>query len=53
MILDEKQLDALQSKYRKIGTVDFSGHQLVFRVPTRDEVRDFFLQLVLKGTDDG
>jgi hypothetical protein len=40
--LDDEQLEALRVKNDgKIGVVDFSGHQIVFRRPTRDAARDW------------
>jgi hypothetical protein len=40
-MLDEAQLEALRVKYGRVGTVDWTGHQLVFRRPSRDEVREY------------
>ena len=35
--LTEEQLEALRATHKKIAIVDWNGHQLVFRRPTRDE----------------
>lgn len=37
----EAWLDAAQKQYGRIGTVEFSGNTIVFRKPTRLEVRDY------------
>lgn len=40
-MLDESRLDELQRQHSKIAVVEFSGHQLVFRRPTRFEAREY------------
>lgn len=40
-MLNEAQLEELKVKYSKIGVVEFNGHQLVFRRPTRDDCREY------------
>ena len=40
-MLSDEQIDGLRAKFGKVGTVDFEGHQLVFRRPTRDQVKDY------------
>lgn len=40
-MLDEAKLDELQRQYGKIGTVEFSGHVVVFRKPSRTDVREY------------
>jgi hypothetical protein len=39
--VDETKLEALRVKYGKIGVVAYNGHELVFRRPTRDHVREY------------
>lgn len=39
--MSEPQLEELRVKYGKIGIVDYNGHQLVFRRPTREHVREY------------
>lgn len=39
--LSEAQLEELQGKYGKIGCVEFSGHQIVFKKPTRDQCNNY------------
>ncbi len=41
MALDEAALEALQKQYGKIGIVDFNGHRVVFKKPTRDQARNY------------
>ena len=41
MSLNEEQIEALRAQYSKVGVVDYNGHQLVFRKPTRDEFREY------------
>lgn len=38
---EDARLEALRVKYGKIGAVTFSGHVLVFKKPTRDQVREY------------
>jgi hypothetical protein len=38
---EEEFLSKLQDKYGKVGVVHFEGHRIVFRRPTRTEVRDY------------
>ena len=40
-LLSEPELEALKTKHGKIGVIDWDGHQLVFRRPTREHVRDY------------
>lgn len=40
-MLDEARLDELQRQHGKIGVVEWSGHVLVFRRPTRFEAREY------------
>jgi hypothetical protein len=40
-MLTEEQLEAARAKYGKIGVIEYGGHQLVFRRPTRENVRDY------------
>lgn len=39
--LSEAQLEELRVKHGKIGVVEFSGHVLVFRKPSREHVREY------------
>lgn len=39
--LSDAQLEVQRARYGKIGVVEFSGHQLVFRKPSRDNARDY------------
>lgn len=45
--LDDAQIEQLRvtGKYGKIGVVEYSGHQIVFRRPTRDQCREYRRQL--------
>jgi hypothetical protein len=40
-VIDEAQLEAWEKAYGKIGVVDFSGHRVAFRRPTRLEAREY------------
>lgn len=40
-MLTEEQLEAFRARYGKIGIVDYGGHRLVFRKPSRIDVRDY------------
>ena len=40
-MLDEAVLESLKLKFGKIGVVDYNGHQIVFRRPTRDTCREY------------
>lgn len=40
-MLDDAKLEALRARYGKIGVVDYNGHQLVFRRPSRDQAREY------------
>ena len=40
-MLDDAALEALKLKFGKVGVVDFDGHQIVFRKPTRDQCREY------------
>jgi|SRR5215471_10222127 len=40
-MLDDTKLEELRAKYGKIGVVEYNGHQIVFRKPTRDQARDY------------
>jgi hypothetical protein len=39
--VDETKLEALRIKYGKVGVVEYNGHEIVFRKPSRDHVRDY------------
>jgi hypothetical protein len=39
--LSDAQLDELKLKHGKIAVIDYEGHQVVFRKPTRDNVREY------------
>jgi len=39
--INEAQLEALRVKYGKIGIVEYNAHTLVFRKPTREQVREY------------
>lgn len=41
MALSDEQLVGLETKYGKIGVIEFSGHTLVFKKPDRVMVRDY------------
>lgn len=43
-MLDETRLEELRRQYVKIGVIDWEGHQLVFRRPSRDEVHHYRMQ---------
>lgn len=38
---NETRLEALRVKYGKIGAVEYNGHLLVFRKPSREHVREY------------
>jgi hypothetical protein len=40
-MLNEEQIEAFVTRYGKVGIVDWSGHQLVFRRPTRQDIREY------------
>lgn len=40
-MLTEEQISAFVQRYGKIGVVDWAGHQLIFRKPSREDVRDY------------
>lgn len=40
-VLTEEQLEGLRQKYGKIGVVEYNGHQVVFRKPTRENCREY------------
>jgi hypothetical protein len=40
-MLNDAQLDELKMKYGKIAAIDYNGHQIVFRRPTRDNCREY------------
>lgn len=40
-MLDDAGLEALKVTHGKIGEVTWYGHQLVFKRPTREQIRDF------------
>jgi hypothetical protein len=40
-VLGEAELEALKTKHGKIGEILWSGHQLVFKRPTRDSIRNY------------
>jgi hypothetical protein len=39
--LTDEQIEALRQKFGKVGVVEWNGHQIVFRKPTRDDCRDY------------
>jgi hypothetical protein len=39
--MNDEKIEALRVKYGKVGAVDYNGHTLVFRKPTRENVRDY------------
>jgi hypothetical protein len=39
--MNEERLEALRAKYGKVGSVEFAGHVLVFRKPSRDHAREY------------
>lgn len=44
MLSDEEmdaRLEPFRAKYGKVGGVEFSGHVLVFKRPTREHIRDY------------
>lgn len=41
MALSDEQLDALRLKYGKVAAVRHNDHEIVFRKPTRDDVREY------------
>ncbi len=40
-MLTEEELEKLRVVYTKVGVVDWNAHQLVFRMPSRDMIRDY------------
>jgi hypothetical protein len=40
-MLSEEQIEAFASRHGQVGIIDWSGHRLVFRRPTRADVRDY------------
>lgn len=40
-MLNEDQIEALRKQYREVGVIDFYGHQIVFRKPSRDDCRNY------------
>jgi len=41
MFLSDEQIEALRVKYGRVGHVEHEGHQLVFRRPTREQVKEY------------
>lgn len=39
--MNDEKIDGLRAKYGKIGVVEYNGHMLVFRKPTREHVREY------------
>lgn len=39
--LKDDEIEGLRKVYGKVGVIDWDGHQLVFRRPTREMVRDY------------
>lgn len=37
----EARLERLRSQYMKIGIVDWDDHELVFKLPSRDSIREY------------
>lgn len=44
-MLEEKDLGQLEKQHDKIGIIEWEGHQLVFRKPTRDDIRSYRLKV--------
>ena len=40
-MLNDEQVEGLRIKYGKVAVVDYRDHQLVFRRPSRDNMRDY------------
>lgn len=40
-MLNDAQLDELKLKFQKIAVIDYNGHQIVFRRPTREHTREY------------
>ena len=40
-MLNDAQLDELKLKFQKIAVIDYNGHQIVFRRPTREHAREY------------
>lgn len=40
-MLSDAELESLKQKYGKIAVIDYESHQIVFRKPTRDNVREY------------
>ena len=40
-MLSEETLETLRTTYSAIGVIEQAGHELVFRRPSRDQVRDY------------
>ena len=40
-MLTEENLETLTLRHGKIGRVEFAGHEIVFRRPTRDDCREY------------
>lgn len=41
MALNDEELERLRQQYTKIGVVDWNRHQIVFKQPSREVVRDY------------
>ncbi len=40
-MMSEAELEELRTRHGKIGIVEYNGHQLVFRKPSREHVREY------------
>jgi hypothetical protein len=40
-MLTDEQIEAIRSKCGRVGVIEYAGHQLVFKRPSRDNVRDY------------
>jgi hypothetical protein len=43
--LTEEQLEELRVRHTRIATIEWNGHELVFRKPSRDECRSYRVKL--------
>lgn len=39
--MDETKIEALRAKYGKVGVLAYSGHEIVFRRPSRTDAREY------------
>jgi len=40
-VLNDEQIESIRKTHGRVGVVDYDGHRLVFRRPSRDEIRDY------------